>query len=90
MKELWALWDRYFPRRPGHHNRDFIEARVAYKIQEEAFGGLRPEVRQGLLRIGRIGHPDPPGPVVAVPPIVGLRGRAPPATGPGSFLQGEA
>ena len=28
MKELWALWDQYFPRRPGHHNRDYVEARV--------------------------------------------------------------
>jgi len=22
MKDLWALWDQYFPRRPSHHNRD--------------------------------------------------------------------
>jgi hypothetical protein len=52
MKELWALWDQYFPRRPGHHNRDYVEARVAYKIQEEAFGGLKPEVRKQFLQIG--------------------------------------
>jgi hypothetical protein len=52
MNELWVLWDKYFPRRPGHHNRNYVEARVAYKIQEEAFGGLRPEVRHQLVRIG--------------------------------------
>ena len=52
MKELWALWDQYFPRRPSHHNRNFVEGRVAYKIQEEAFGGLTPEVRRQLIRIG--------------------------------------
>lgn len=52
MKELWTLWDQYFPRRPPHHNRGYVEGRVAYKIQEEAFGGLKPEVRQQLTRIG--------------------------------------
>ena len=29
MKELWALWDRYFPRRPDKTNRRYLEARVA-------------------------------------------------------------
>jgi hypothetical protein len=52
MKELWVLWDRYFQRRPTHHNRDYVEARVAYRIQEEAFGGLRPETRTALVGIG--------------------------------------
>jgi hypothetical protein len=52
MPELWALWDLYFPRRPNHHNRNYVEARVAYKIQEEAFSGLKPEVRSQLIRIG--------------------------------------
>ena len=52
MKELWALWDAYFPRRPSHHNRNYIVGRVAYKLQEDALGGLRPEVRNQLVRIG--------------------------------------
>jgi hypothetical protein len=52
MKELWALWDKYFARRPPHHNRGYVEGRVAYKMQEETFGGLKPQVRQQLIRIG--------------------------------------
>lgn len=52
MPDLWALWDQYFPRRPGHHNRNYVEARLAYKIQEEALGSLKPEVRHQLMRIG--------------------------------------
>lgn len=52
MKELWALWDRYFTRRPDHTNRDYLESRIAYKIQEEAYGGLSPEIRQRLINIG--------------------------------------
>ena len=52
MSGLWDLWDKYFPRRPSHHNRSYVEARVAYKIQEEAFGALKPEIRHQLNRIG--------------------------------------
>lgn len=51
MKELWALWDTFFPNRPPHHNRDYVEGRVAYKIQEEALG-TELTVRQQLIRIG--------------------------------------
>jgi len=52
MKELWALWDKHFPRRPSHHHRSYVEARIAFKIQEEAFGGIKPETRQQLIKIG--------------------------------------
>ena len=41
MLELWALWDKYFPSRPSHHHRGYVEGRVAYKLQEEALGLLR-------------------------------------------------
>ena len=51
MAELWKLWDRYFPRRPNHHNRDYVEGRVAYKLQEEAYGTTL-AVRPRLIRIG--------------------------------------
>ena len=40
MSELWTVWDRYFPRRPDYPNRTHVESRLAYKLQEEAFGGL--------------------------------------------------
>ncbi len=52
MKELWALWDQYFPCRPGHHNRDYVEGRVAYCIQQEELGGIDPCVRKQLIKIG--------------------------------------
>ena len=52
MSELWTLWDRYFERRPSHPNRTHIESRLAYKLQEQAFGGLAPETRQRLEAIG--------------------------------------
>ncbi|MEI7538880.1 MAG: DUF2924 domain-containing protein [Comamonadaceae bacterium] len=50
--ELWALWDRYFPRRPENPNRNYLESRVAYKLQEQAFGGLCVDTQQRLINIG--------------------------------------
>lgn len=48
MPELWALWDRHFPRRPSHHNRDYVESRIAYRIQELAYGGLPAGLRRPI------------------------------------------
>jgi hypothetical protein len=52
IAELWTVWDRYFTSRPINPNRAFVESRIAYKLQEEAFGGLAPETRQRLEAIG--------------------------------------
>ncbi|MBU6995856.1 DUF2924 domain-containing protein [Ferrovum myxofaciens] len=52
MAELWKLWDEHFPRRPGTWNRDYVTSRVAFKIQERAFGGIDPDIRRKLLRLG--------------------------------------
>jgi hypothetical protein len=52
MPELWTVWDRYFRDRPQYPNRRHVESRIAYKMQEEAFGGLAPETRKRLEAIG--------------------------------------
>ncbi|WP_045758566.1 DUF2924 domain-containing protein [Xanthomonas albilineans] len=52
IADLWSVWDRYFNSRPGYPNRGFIESRIAYKIQEHAFGGLSHTTRQRLEAIG--------------------------------------
>jgi hypothetical protein len=52
IAELWKVWDRYFKARPLNPNRTFMESRIAYKIQEEAFGGLARNTRQRLEAIG--------------------------------------
>ena len=52
IAELWPVWDRYFSSRPINPNRVFIESRIAYKMQEEAFGGLAHNTRQRLEAIG--------------------------------------
>lgn len=55
MDGLWALWDEYFDERPNHHHRTWLESRLAYKIQERAFGGLRPALKRKLEQIGETG-----------------------------------
>lgn len=50
--DLLQVWDRYFARRPVKTHRAFIESRIAYKLQEEAFGGLAPATRERLEAIG--------------------------------------
>jgi hypothetical protein len=53
--QLWALWDDHFDERPGHHHRVWLESRLAYRMQERAFGGLKPSVRKKLEEIGETG-----------------------------------
>lgn len=52
MEDLWALWDGHFPRRPIRVNRRYLEARLAYRLQEIAFGGLPSEVKAHLADCG--------------------------------------
>lgn len=52
LPDLWQLWDHHFPRRPNRVNRRYLEARLAYRLQEIAHGGLPPEVRSHLADCG--------------------------------------
>jgi len=52
LPDLWALRDRYFNARPEKTNRVYLESRIAYKLQEEALGGLDPDTRRRLANIG--------------------------------------
>lgn len=56
MENLWVLWDEFFDQRPGHHQRTYIESRIAYKLQERAFGGLPTALRRRLEKIGETGE----------------------------------
>jgi hypothetical protein len=52
IAKLWPIWDRHFASRPLNPNRAFIESRIAYRIQEDVFGGLAVNTRQRLEVIG--------------------------------------
>jgi len=45
---LKAQWRSLFGTEPPPYNRRFLESRLAYRIQELAFGGLKPETVERL------------------------------------------
>lgn len=53
MPDLWKVWDHHFPRRPVHPNRKFMTSRLAYRLQELAFGALPQSTRERLADYGR-------------------------------------
>jgi hypothetical protein len=50
--ELKAQWRDLFDGEPPPYNRRFLESRLAYRIQELAFGGLKPETVERLKALG--------------------------------------
>jgi hypothetical protein len=50
--ELKRQWRRLFDSDPPAFNRRHLESRLAYRIQELAFGGLKPETIRRLERLG--------------------------------------
>jgi hypothetical protein len=52
ITELWKLWDQHFKDRPKHPNRRQLESRLAYRLQEIAYGGLKTETRNLLADVG--------------------------------------
>jgi len=52
LPELKAEWRSLFGKEPPGYNRRFLESRLAYRIQELAYGGLKPETRKRLEALG--------------------------------------
>ena len=52
MPEFWELWDKHFKDRPRYPHRKQLESRLAYRLQEIAYGGLDPKTRNLLADIG--------------------------------------
>jgi len=50
--ELKAQWRELFDSEPPPFNRRYLESRLAYRIQELAYGGLKPETVRRLERLG--------------------------------------
>ena len=51
-KELKRQWRDLFDSEPPPFNRRYLESRLAYRIQELAYGGLKPETIRRLERLG--------------------------------------
>lgn len=48
LKETWA---QYFDTEPPKFNRSNLERKIAYRIQELAFGGLSSETKENIRRM---------------------------------------
>jgi len=51
-RELKQRWQALFDTPPPTYNRKFLECRLAYRIQELHFGGLKPETVRRLEALG--------------------------------------
>jgi hypothetical protein len=52
MPDLKAKWRELFDTEPPAYNRKFLVSRLAYRIQELAFGGLKPDTVERLKVLG--------------------------------------
>jgi hypothetical protein len=52
MPDLKAQWRELFESEPPSFNRRHLENRIAYRIQELAYGGLKPETLRRLEALG--------------------------------------
>ncbi len=50
--KLREQWRQLFASEPPPFNRQYIESRLAYRIQELAYGGLKPETVRRLEKMG--------------------------------------
>jgi Protein of unknown function (DUF2924) len=50
--DLKMQWGQLFESQPPPYNRRFLESRLAYRIQELAYGGLKPETVARLEALG--------------------------------------
>ncbi|MBJ6370774.1 DUF2924 domain-containing protein [Sedimentitalea arenosa] len=51
-RQLKAQWRELFDSEPPPFNRRYLESRLAYRIQELAYGGLKPETVKRLEALG--------------------------------------
>ena len=51
-KDLKDQWRELFDSEPPPFNRRYLESRLAYRIQELVYGGLKPETVRRLERLG--------------------------------------
>lgn len=52
IRDLKRQWRELFGTEPPPYNRKFLESRLAYRIQELAYGGLKPETVARLEALG--------------------------------------
>ncbi len=71
ITELKERWRAFYSSEPPHRiSRELLTRAVAYRIQEQVHGGLKPSTRRLLMRLAndaRSGRPLRPEPAAAAP-----------------------
>ncbi len=52
IADLKQQWRELFGKEPPPFNRPYLQSRLAYRVQELAYGGLKPETRARLEALG--------------------------------------
>jgi hypothetical protein len=53
IKALKGMWRDLYASEPPPYNRKFLESRLAYRVQELAYGGLKPEALRRLAELAK-------------------------------------
>lgn len=69
LEELRTLWRELYEKEPPAFNRNFLEARLAYRIQEIAYGGISDETLQRLKNLNQKKEADKFNKEAFKPPI---------------------
>ena len=71
IAELKQQWRELYGSEPPHRiSRELLTRAVAYRIQEQVYGGIKPSIRRLLIRLAgdaRAGRPLKPEPAAAAP-----------------------
>jgi hypothetical protein len=59
-QDLKRRWRELFGTEPPPYNRRFLESRLAYRVQEAAYGGLKPEAIERLQALAEVLDGDIP------------------------------
>jgi hypothetical protein len=75
VADLKGRWRELFDTEPPPYNRRFLESRLTYRIQELAYGGLKPETLERLAALAQQldGNPTKPARSAQNRPIAGTR-----------------
>jgi hypothetical protein len=57
IKALKGMWRDLYASEPPPYNRKFLESRLAYRVQELAYGGLKPETLKRLAALAEALEP---------------------------------
>ncbi|MBB6411929.1 DUF2924 domain-containing protein [Mesorhizobium sangaii] len=70
---LKGMWRDLFAAEPPPYNRKFLESRLAYRVQELAYGGLKPETLKRLAALAEDLEPRSGGTRSDNRPVAGTR-----------------